>query len=633
MRCSFNPYVAIPVPVQDMKLLYIDIGRWKPLKSKWMSWTDPTGPINVNSVDYDSECHVHFPLMDVATNNERWMVFGPEFGLPLHSYMCTNRSLVQGAFKRALQLRDVNNPMNFPGGVHQPELYHNFLVNNQYNSVTPGGVLHPKYNKFFEFFGQNWKQVVEEEKLRNAWVDQPHVKKKLRQRIREKRLSRRKGYNMYKYRETYTDYKSKPGETLNWGKQLRAIGELGDESAFLSGPFVDYMKKIMAKPFVYRGSMCVFVPGPKKEEMCAAIKTLLGSSRYRLVHIFFSDDCVIGMRCRDGVYWCNGDFSACDSSMYEPVIQFLERLCSFDPVLRRTFKKDMRGLSQPLRLIDLLDPHPNPKRKKFVQFNLRPGQYFMYSGSAWTTTLNNCFQLILFEAMASSVARRLPLISQAKSRIERAGESVGAILKCVDCKYLEDIQFLKHSFTQIGSDIHAWVNLSLHFKLGFTQSIIPNTHTKSGKFRDFNASVIEGRKTWGNHCVYDAWRNSKACGKVSEKHKNIIDILQQQYRTSGGDSVRIPTESLARRYRCSTAQLLELCEFIRDADVGDRILHPLVRKMWEVDYGFTPPPGGFNTVNTSIAHQNIQVRVSNNRTYKTRPYEDTIIYNYYNRRG
>lgn len=488
-------------------------------------------------------------------------------------YACTPESIRGGALKRLFSCRE-------------NELTHVQLVMNQ--MVFAG--TNPGLKAFKKFFASRVKKDDEYFNLLDKWVEAPHPKRQLRVRTRDKLRSR--GLE-FKDQRSYTDYKAKPGELLAPGKQLRAIGEISDESAFEHGPLADLQKKVFAEDFIYRGCRACFIPGPKPEHFDKMRDRLL-SPTYKLEFFFFSDDSCLAIKCKDRVFWANLDFSASDGSMFTPEFEYaIDVLCAD----RVKASKIRSAFIQCMKKIKVFNrggrPRDHTSKLDFIEVKLKEGQFCLPSGFSGTTLMNNFSEIFFFCSLADALERRRYHSDRVPDIIERAANKAGFIIKVQKCEYFEDFQFLKHSWglTPQG-EYKPYVNLACWIRgFGILKNFlqVPKGVTLKEKCDLFSREIVKSRENWGRHVL------SEAFSQVYPPVENIVhDLGDELKKTQISEVFDIQQVSLERRYRLRSGQLDEFCDLLRsNLAFGVHIHHPCVSAFMQKDYGYSSNKGAY----------------------------------------
>jgi len=428
-----------------------------------------------------------------------------------------------------------------------------------------------------------------------------HLEKHIDRRVKEaeypewlerpcsKRLQRRK--MDVTVRERGTDrlddarrvlYQLKPGELLATGKK-RAVADLGMLRTQATAWCFDSIKAAWSVPFRFGKLRAVYAKRSDKETLREAFGSLVNPGDM-IQFYYHSDDSCVAASCSDGVVFFNGDIKACDGSHRKPVIELLRKLLrEHKGVPNCTAETIDRAIGYLYRDLKFGNRH---NRRQHVTYKFWDPR--LYSGSVVTTTLNNLANLLI----AMALQRRVPEPSQiTKAQFRNAyilaGEDVGYMLKVSDCEVIEDLQFLKHSPTQFpDGEIEPWMNLGVFFRgFGTVVGDLPGRGPIESRARKHISEVVVGRSNWGDHAVNDAFLKLNYARIGMRDLRNTGDLNHDVQKSVGEAHLRIPLDSLARRYRLSVAELCALCDVVGALDIGDyydsRVIHTLYAK----DYG------------------------------------------------
>jgi hypothetical protein len=482
-------------------------------------------------------------------------------------------------------------------GVRENELYHTQLVLNQQDTYHLGGL-----QRFKEHFCRHLVKTEDYNLMVREWIDQAHPKKELRLRV-EKKL--RATGRMYKDYRSYVDYKLKPGEFLAPGKQLRTIGEISESSAFEHGPVADSQKACFCEPFVYRGCVMQFIPGPRSESLATARDLLLSvHNRYRMAMIIYSDDSVMAVRHGGDVVYVNMDISACDASMFYPIFEFAQTvLCEADPVIADVILSSFKQCKKPIKLINRCSERP--AKQGFIRVKLQYGHYCLPSGFSGTTLLNNFAQVFIFVRLADGLNRGLFRRLGLQRAIAKCAEQAGFIMKADICRGFYDVQFLKHSWSLVDGEWQPYVNLACWVrKFGYIDKQLPRGDTLEDRYLDFLSDIVVSRNNWGSTPLSAAFQ---ARFKRRDYVSNIKLVSDEARRSEIVGGV-VNLGDIYRRYDTNEAELLDLCDFIHNWELGTTICHPLIAKIMLKDYGYpgvdpqTVPPAPKLTQFSAVGH-------------------------------
>lgn len=517
-------------------------------------------------VDDDGHIDIGFERLGGVQENGNTKVVFASFATGAHSYACTPNNLIKGARKRLL-------------GVRQNDVaLHRLLVLNQANAVRRRGC-----KLFKSHFARELRKIRDWHDAMPEWVEQPHPKRGLRRKVRQKYHSR--GMKAKDTRR-YTDYKSKPDELLPKGKQLRAIGEISESSAFEYGPLAAEHKHCYAVPFHYLGGVSTFIEGPTDGELDRAWDLLVNSD-LRVRHVYFSDDSCIAIKCSDGTLTVNVDFSWSDGSMFYPAFNYAKEVWAQESLCKEEIRSSFKQCRKPIRLINRVEGfHPKTKKaKSFIEIPVMRGHYILPSGFGGTTSMNNNSEVLFFvclmEILPPSCTRE-----EAKQYIIQAAWCAGLQVKLDVAEDLEDIQFLKHSWGRDETGVYRpYVNLACWLR-GYG---IIDGHASGNKRMSFNermhvyvSDIVASRVNWGRTAL------SEVFARVYNRPSNGLNkhLLVDELKRTGISGYHISEQSILKRYKIDSAayhHFLSLCEGM---GVGVHISHPVVCAIMNKDYGY-----------------------------------------------
>jgi len=422
---------------------------------------------------------------------------------------------------------------------------------------------------------------------RYEWVHADHPKRELRKRTH--RALWNDGRITHKTWLEDVGYKCKAGEVLPPGKYLRATGDLGSPATAKAAYMMDSVKEAFSHKFIHRqgdmNSSFQFVKKPERGRLIEAFSDIIAKGE-DLTMKCFSDDGIIGIDTPEGRYVANTDISACDGSNFDPVFDFLENILVKAGYhvgdVRAVFKQctaDCRITS----IVDKLDKIS--RRRKIV---LTPKWKTLFSGSTLTTLINNCANFGIF----ASVHDMLPpyekrKISEMGDLISRASAEVGFLVKCQQCKCLEDLQFLKISPTMVAGKMEVFLNLGVLLRnLGSVRGDLPGTGSLEERGRVFTSDVIKSYVHAGNHEITDALRTkivkrSRAQGGQNQHYDEAV-----RSRIEGETVVRIPITALCARYKVSMADFFLFAQHIEDVQQGQILKSRVLDAIFAADYAY-----------------------------------------------
>lgn len=407
----------------------------------------------------------------------------------------------------------------------------------------------------------------------DVWLKSPSPKKKLRVRANSSWLQtarmKRKGVG----------YKLKRHEPLAKGKQ-RGIGDLGVERTQETAFCIPNFKEAWSVPYVSGEYKGVFVASPDKGVLSNIFKELWNSSE--TVFVYFSDDSCFGCNCSDGRLVFNADIKKCDNSHFDPIFEMLFDLLAYDP----------RGLPVGcyVHLVEafaFLNEKPTMRNTKEyrekIKYHFNSARLF--SGSVLTTIINNFANWLIFMHLKQLVPHTS---NHTKAEIMRAyvkaGEMAGYVTKVQICNIVEDMQFLKHSCSEIDGEYVPWMNLGVFYRMfGTFVGDLPGRGSIFDRASSFVSDVVVGRENWGNHVVNDSFMHlvvSKNIRMTGNAYREALTV-----KSIGRAEKRIREFSLCKRYGITESDLGELCELTSQAGVFDFVSHPILAVIYLKDYG------------------------------------------------
>lgn len=354
----------------------------------------------------------------------------------------------------------------------------------------------------------------------------------------------------------------KPDEWGKPGKYARITCDLGTPASLRAGWLAEDLKTAMLNTrLCVGGGEIAFVKTGTPLSLGSAFKEMYANVRW----FGHSDDAVVSLRRRDGgLVYFNLDISGCDSSQGEAVLWGL-RACVPEG-LREHFDCLAEQLRLPCRL--------GYGREAMI---FRPVDCFEYSGSVLTTAMNT------FASFASAlhVLRAAPEFDTddaAEQWLKDRLATSGWAWDVQRCRDFWDLQFLKHSPVRFESgELTAMLNLGVILRaFGQTRGDLPGSGDLFQRAVGFNSGLVRGFAPGGNHELYRVLKE-KFCAEVDP-------ISRYWYEGLKGETARISTASLLRRYRLSLSSWDDLIDAVRSSHVGDVVNCAASRVILHVDY-------------------------------------------------
>jgi len=470
----------------------------------------------------------------------------------------SNNDGLRGAVRRLTCAREPDIP-----GVHQQ------LKDDQYRNLT---LTSPGIAAWVLWFNARLGEVLrggigDSTELRNAWTLAPHVKRKLRIRtmVELNQSGCTTGTRIKRVR-----VKAKPGEFLDRGKYLRAVGDCTAPGTSVFAYFMDFVKYAFSIPYRYKTGVSVFVK-PSAENMAKAFDMLI-APKDQLSFIFLSDDSCLSIVCSDGIFRCNMDVKVCDGSHYDPIFEVFRAAIDTND---SRFTNDISNFfAQCLSKCVIFST-------QWLKVLLRPLFHTLYSGHAATTNLNNTANTMIFIQIADALEVHGSVTkSQCAALITNAAAKIGYLVRIDQCDHIQQLQFLKHSPTADGG---FFLNLGVILRShGSCDGELPGRGEIKARSYNYQASVIDGYVHSGDSSIM---RNLRARYPTKPSTKIIIKN-DEQWRVKRSSESFVSDNDLCLRYQISQCDLDELNIYTGEGKDGDIIRCAALDKIFKVDYGY-----------------------------------------------
>lgn len=427
---------------------------------------------------------------------------------------------------------------------------------------------------------------------RENWVNAPHPKKKLRMRTHiELALDGTEVKKVWLGNHGVVKYVCKPGEKLPPGKFLRATADLGPIGAAQAGYMMDTVKEAFTVPFMWNRCSYMFIKSPDRDVLVKAFQDVWNCDLDMCLRCF-SDDAIIGINTPEGRFVANTDISACDGSNYDPVFDYLEAI-----MLRGGLDRhDVRGVFDQTEAECVISSYADREfGRRIRKVRLKPKYRTLYSGSVLTTSVNNCANFGIY----AEVASMLPPFAQRKKAdmprlVSEAAARIGYILKCQVCEVVEDMQFLKTSPCIVGGVWDVFLNLGVLLRgLGMCRGDLPGRGDLSTRASAYMSDIIKSYVHAGDHVILDALRTAL----LTE-----VSVSEHEFKLTGNQRVRVPTDALARRYKVPARDFEYLAMVITSTGLGEAIHSPIIDAIFGLDYGYPSLASISQTENLRIIH-------------------------------
>jgi len=503
-------------------------------------------------------CEPDFTHYSDFVSKEFMFMHGPSFG---HAGVF-NAKCSRGMTLALRRLTSVRKPGEMCGGVS----LHEYLIQRQLEMRQK----YPILDTFVETLSLRYTFGLTDVEMRErGWVISPNPKRGLRICADRALDDEGRRFDNVRVRNGVTTAKFKTGEINKSDGWPRMIDDLTVEGSSVAGYIMDNVKTLMSEEYLLGEFSSRFIKTPSSSEICEAFSSVLNGAS--VVHRYFSDDSIVGVKCLDGRLICNVDISSADLSYYEPVFELLEKLLKCDPSAHVAIDGVMKQLTLPVRITN-----PEDASERVTLFP--QGGRYLKSGSTLTTLTNNIGNAA---GMLIFYTRWTPLITmkEAEDLLVESYREAGMIITVERCENPEDLQFLKHS-PQITDDVvECFLNLGVFFKgFGTFHGELPRTLVGArdweSRGRAFNSDVVKSYVHAGDHVITSAFRTK------------IMAYGDDSLETQGCGGFKIHTSTLCRRYNIEVTDLEELADMIVMSDIGDRIYHDVVDAVMLKDYSF-----------------------------------------------
>lgn len=412
----------------------------------------------------------------------------------------------------------------------------------------------------------------------------PHVKRKVRIQAIKELLNARDMINSLFTKNIMG--KIKIPEFAKRGKRPRLLGDYSTEGSLLAAFLVPILKNAFAEPVDMGYGVIRFVYSTDQEQLDRIFTECNNSDVDQ--YIFFSDDmCCRLMNERGEFEWMNLDISSCDASnsgsVFDRVSWFFTGRVEHKELVDRAVKQCLL----PYVIRNPVDP------SEYVR--CKPNVPIEFSGTQLTTLLNN----VASSAISCSImySRRLYNFT-GSDWVSNAANAVGYNITIDRCEYVEDVQFLKHSFwLDEDGKMNSFTNLGTYVRcIGSCWMDLPYSRKRGENLRDAaiarNREVLTGFRNCGSNPVYRSMLGMPGARSVCEKDYSVIrksvhkEFHMKSYFNTNGLRKDVPDISVCRRYRMDESELACLSRVILKLDVGDCLVDQTVVRILGKDYGY-----------------------------------------------
>lgn len=369
------------------------------------------------------------------------------------------------------------------------------------------------------------------------------------------------------YSDSSVKLKLKPLEWGKPGKYGRIICDMSTEASLRAGWLVESVKEAMSKtPLETGNGKCIFVKSPHIGNLGELFALLMSEPTF----LYFSDDAVVSVPyIQNGavkLHFANIDISGCDSSQSGHVFKACLDLV---PVTMRPHMEAM--IAQCARHAQAGEG----QRKLSVQ----PIEYFEYSGSLLTTTLNN----VASSTIGLQILENFPTLSlhACKRELEKRVNSSGWKCTVEHCASVSEVQFLKCSPTvTYDGRVAAFLNFGVILRcIGQKSWDLPGSGCKRARAELFNSALVRGMMHAGNTSLLRTLQRRFSVECAPQYNSDAVKHLD------GGTQDELFDPACYQRYGLSAGSYQELLDLISESEFGDLIDCEASRTILRVDYG------------------------------------------------
>lgn len=523
----------------------------------------------------------NFTVCERDYNREYRSVFGPYFNIEGLNHSGQGAGENRAMVSRMIALREHGclNAECCHLCTSVPDRFENL---DDYLKYKQKGLRRHLRNSLFAFKKWLYGRVVFQDPrdAHRAWAQKQNGKRKLRVKVYNRTVD---DGGTFGDDNKPVQFKGKVGELLSDSKR-RGTGDLGVYRTNATAFAFDTFKTAMEGEYTHGAYTFRFAASPSVEILQDVFNRMATIPRGHVYFVYFSDDGVLGVNCADGVAWFNTDLKQCDGSHFTPFLDIVEDMLSTDQFGTANPYADPihRAYSYLACNMEVRNKY-NYKEKVRYKFTSKR----MYSGFAGTTITNNFANLFIGFCLQKRVA--LPgLLSKADfiKVFELSAADAGYICHLQVCTRFEDLQFLKHSPVLDENGVYVpTMNLGVYFRgFGTFYGDLPASSRYGDSSRAFVSEVVQSRLGWGNHAINKSFHHLIIKHNV-KFHKSAAYGAAFELKQHGSCGSFIPLDSLSVRYRCTVSELEELVGLISVSDVGYAIHHPLVQRIYSIDYG------------------------------------------------
>lgn len=418
------------------------------------------------------------------------------------------------------------------------------------------------------------------------WVDaSPANKRPERRRFYEKLLAGDERIEWsVKERRAMANQKFENGK---WGKYTRLFISLGVKAIALTGFAASAAKHALAASDIVKGNLTLrFVASPRLEALRGLSGWLRGVDEGHLRVAVFSDDSLGSTRLNGLLKYLELDLKSCDSSIGDPIFEWIESIQIGDPVFDQAIKEAASQMHWPVVI-----PCPSGSTK----ITIYPSTRMMYSGSSLTTFGDTVANMLGWYSLALQIDRMYT--EQIELVCHEAFALVGFQITCVVHDDLIKGSFLKHFEVRNTEGNYEWI-LCLGTILRSFGVCLRGFRYNKMSYKEsalqYLAGVAAGYVHVGNHLLTDAIR--RAFGRDGTQASYSSWMTQNMEGTQLGN---VEISEIATRYGLDGMDIAQMEHDLGQLEFGIVINARWVDKIMAVDYDL-PPTKAATVRNTGL---------------------------------
>jgi len=403
-------------------------------------------------------------------------------------------------------------------------------------------------------------------------------------------------FNEDKHGQPKVTGKIKIPEFAKVGKKARLIGDFSTEGSLIAAFLVPLLKYAFGNEICMGDdSIVVFCSTTNAKEIDDLFTRAENSDKNYF--IFFSDDMACKLTVNGSTNWYNLDISSCDASNGQPIFDRVAWFFDSNSQSHDLINRACRQCSDSTLCI----MHPAGMGQVKERITAKCSSPVEFSGTSLTTLLNN----VASSGIACSIIYHLRKwdTSSVDKYLTKCAFAVGYAITIDTCDVIEDLQFLKMSFSRTvdhesgNAVMSSWTNLgplmrgagTCFMDLPYSRKL-KETLPDAARMRNYQ--TLKGFKHSGRSAIYQALELAPGYQKPVGVYKALLaktakDYLQKVYLNTPSQRTDVPLECILRRYRISVTEHSSFIDLLKNSDVGDIITHTVSTAILAKDYGYS----------------------------------------------